>query len=134
MQAGDTIIGARRFVVATGSGPFVPPIDGLDGVKYYTNEDIFDLREQPEHLIVIGGGPIGLEMAQAHVRLGSKVTVIEGAKAFGKDDPEMAAIVLENLKAEGIEIIEDAQAGKISGKGKNIPYTPQRATSLDRIC
>jgi len=126
VQAGDTIIEARRFVVATGSGPFVPPIDGLDGVKYYTNEDIFDLREQPEHLIVIGGGPIGLEMAQAHVRLGSKVTVIEGAKAFGKDDPEMAAIVLENLKAEGIEIIEDAQAGKISGKGKNITvHTPK---------
>ena len=126
VQAGDTIIEARRFVVATGSGPFVPPIDGLAGVKYYTNEDIFDLREQPEHLIVIGGGPIGLEMAQAHVRLGSKVTVIEGAKAFGKDDPEMAAIVLENLKAEGIEIIEDAQAGKISGKGKNITvHTPK---------
>ena len=60
-----------------------------------------------------------MEMAQAHVRLGCKVTVIEGAKAFGKDDPEMAAIVLENLKAEGIEIVEDAQAGKISGKGKN---------------
>ena len=126
VQAGDTIIEARRFVVATGSGPFVPPIDGLDGVKYYTNEDIFDLRELPKHLIIIGGGPIGMEMAQAHVRLGSRVTVIEGAKAFGKDDPEMAAIVLENLKAEGIKIIEDAQANKISGKGKSITvHTPK---------
>lgn len=126
VQAGDTIIEARRFVVATGSGPFVPPIDGLDDVKYYTNEDIFDLREQPEHLIVIGGGPIGMEMAQAHVRLGSKVTVIEGAKAFGKDDPEVAAIVIENLKAEGIEIVEEAQANKISGKGKTITvHTPK---------
>ena len=117
VQAGDTIIEARRIVIATGSGPFVPPIDGLNTVKYYTNEDIFDLRAKPDHLIVIGGGPIGMEMAQAHVRLGSKVTVIEGAKAFGKDDPEMAAIVIANLKAEGIEIIEDAQANKISGKG-----------------
>lgn len=126
VQAGDTIIEARRFVVATGSGPFVPPIDGLDGVKYYTNEDIFDLREQPEHLIVIGGGPIGMEMAQAHVRLGSRVTVIEGAMAFGKDDPEMAAIVIDNLKVEGIEIVEEAQANKISGKGKNITvHTPK---------
>jgi len=126
VQAGDTIIEARRFVVATGSGPFVPPIPGLDTVKHYTNEDIFDLREKPKHLIIIGGGPIGMEMAQAHVRLGCEVTVIEGAKAFGKDDPEMAAIVLENLKSEGINIVEDAQAEKISGKGKTITvHTPK---------
>ncbi len=126
VQAGDTVIEARRFVVATGSGPFVPPIDGLGGVKHYTNEDIFDLRTRPEHLIVIGGGPIGMEMAQAHVRLGSNVTVIEGAKAFGNDDPEMAAIVLENLRAEGVEIIEGAQAERISGKGDQITvHTPK---------
>jgi len=126
VQAGDTIIVARRFVVATGSGPFVPPIPGFDTVKHYTNEDIFDLREKPKHLIVIGGGPIGMEMAQAHRRLGCEVTVIEGAKAFGKDDPEMAAIVLENLKSEGINIVEEAQAEKISGKGKTITvHTPK---------
>ena len=126
VQAGDTIIEARRFVIATGSGPFVPPIAGLDTVKYYTNEDIFELRTKPDHLIVIGGGPIGMEMAQAHVRLGSRVTVIEGAKAFGKDDPEMAAIVIENLKAEGIDIVEDAQADRISGQGDQITvHTPK---------
>ena len=126
VQAGDTIITARRFVVATGSGPFVPPIDGLDGVKHYTNEDIFDLRDRPDHLIIIGGGPIGMEMAQAHVRLGSKVTVIEGARALGNDDPEMAAIVLENLTSEGIEIVEGAQAERISGTGDQITvHTPK---------
>ena len=126
VQAGDTIIEARRFVIATGSGPFVPPIEGLDTVKHYTNEDIFDLRERPDHLLVIGGGPIGMEMAQAHRRLGSKVTVIEGMKAFGKDDPEMAAVVMENLRDEGIEIVEDALAQKISGKGKKITvHTPK---------
>ena len=65
----------------------MPPIPGIENVRYYTNEDIFDLRERPEHLLVIGGGPIGMEMAQAHIRLGSKVTVIEGMKAFGRDDP-----------------------------------------------
>ena len=126
VQAGDTIIEARRFVVSTGSAPFVPPIPGLEDVTYYTNENIFDLREQPKHMLVIGGGPIGLEMAQAHARLGSKVTVIEGMKALGKDDPELAAIALENLRAEGIEIVEDAQAEKISGKGKTITvHTPK---------
>jgi pyruvate/2-oxoglutarate dehydrogenase complex dihydrolipoamide dehydrogenase (E3) component len=120
VQAGDTIIEARRFVIATGSSPFVPPIPGIEATPYHTNETIFDLRERPEHLIIIGGGPIGLEMAQAHIRLGSKVTVLEGLKAMGKDDPEMAAIVLENLRAEGIEIIEGQQASKISGTDGNI--------------
>lgn len=115
VQAGDDVIKARRFVIATGSRPFVPPIPGLDVVPYHTNETIFALREKPEHLIVIGGGPIGMEMAQAHRRLGSKVTVLEGAKAMGKDDPEAAAIVLENLRAEGIEIVEGALASQISG-------------------
>lgn len=115
VQAGDTIVTARRFVVATGSGPFVPPIPGLADVPYFTNETIFELRDQPEHLIVIGGGPIGLEMAQAHRRLGSRVTVIEAQKAMGKDDPELAAILLDNLRAEGIDIREETAAEKISG-------------------
>ncbi|WP_439142646.1 dihydrolipoyl dehydrogenase family protein [Pseudooctadecabacter sp.] len=120
VQAGDTIIEARRFVIATGSGPFVPPIPGLDEVDVYTNENIFDLRTRPDHLIVVGGGPIGMEMAQAHCRLGSKVTVIEGAKAMGKDDPEMAAIVLDKLRTEGVEIIEEAQAERVSKSGEGI--------------
>jgi pyruvate/2-oxoglutarate dehydrogenase complex dihydrolipoamide dehydrogenase (E3) component len=125
VQAGDTIITARRFVVATGSGPFVPPIPGLENVTYYTNENIFDLRDKPAHLIVIGGGPIGMEMAQAHRRLGCEVTVIEGAKAMGNDDPEMAAIVLDNLRAEGVNIVEGAQAEKISGADGTVTvHTP----------
>ena len=125
VQAGDSTIKARRFVIATGSGPFVPPIPGLDEVTVHTNETIFDLRERPDHLIIIGGGPIGMEMAQAHIRLGSKVTVIEGAKAFGKDDPEMAAFVIAKMKAEGVEIIEDAQAEKISASGGVTVHTPK---------
>ena len=116
VQAGDNIITARRVVIATGSSPFVPPIPGLEDVPYETNESLFDLRERPEHLLIVGGGPIGLEMAQAHIRLGCKVTVIEGQKALGKDDPELAAIVLDNLRAEGIQIAEDALAAEIRGK------------------
>ena len=120
VQAGETVITARRFVIATGSSPFVPPIPGIGDVPYYTNEDIFDLRDKPAHLIIIGGGPIGIEMAQAHVRLGSKVTVIEGFRALGKDDPEMAAIVLDKLRAEGVVIAEDQMAAKISGTAGDI--------------
>ena len=126
VQAGETIVTARRFVVATGSGPFVPPIEGLDGVTVHTNETIFDLRERPDHLLVIGGGPIGMGMAQAHRRLGCKVTVIEGAKAMGKDDPELAAIVLDRIRGEGVEIVEDAQADRVSGEGDTITvHTPK---------
>lgn len=116
VKAGDTLIKARRVVVATGSSPLVPPIPGLENVPYETNETLFDLRDRPDHLLIIGGGPIGMEMAQAHIRLGSKVTVIEGAKALGKDDPELAKVVLDTLKDEGIEIAEDALADEIRGK------------------
>ena len=115
VEAGDTRITARRIVIATGSSPFVPPIPGLDSVPYETNETIFELRERPRHLLVIGGGPIGMEMAQAHRRLGCDVTVIEGMKALGRDDPEAAAVVLDSLRDEGIDIAEDAMAAQIRG-------------------
>ncbi|WP_187969490.1 dihydrolipoyl dehydrogenase family protein [Aquibium microcysteis] len=104
--AGDYEIRARRFVVATGSSPLVPPIPGLDQVEHFTNETIFDRVERPGHLVVIGGGPIGMELAQAHRRLGAEVTVVEGASALGKDDPELTAVVLERLRAEGVVIRE----------------------------
>ncbi|WP_238368822.1 dihydrolipoyl dehydrogenase family protein [Mesobacterium pallidum] len=113
--AGDHEITARRIVVATGSSPFVPPIPGLETVPYLTNESLWELRDRPEHLLIIGGGPIGLEMAQAHRRLGCKVTVIEAAKALSKDDPEAAALVLERLRAEGVDIIEGQGAKAVRG-------------------
>lgn len=116
VQAGDHVIRPRRVVIATGSAPLVPPVPGLERVPYETNETLFDLRERPDHLLIIGGGPIGMEMAQAHNRLGCKVTVIEGAKALGRDDPEAAAIVLDALRAEGVEIAEDALAAEITGE------------------
>lgn len=116
VRAGDHIITARRIVIATGSSPFVPPIPGLDTVPYETNETLFDLRERPDHLLVVGGGPIGMEMAQAHRRLGCAVTVIEGAKVLGNDDPEMAAVVIDQFRAEGIQIEEGAMAAEIRGQ------------------
>jgi pyruvate/2-oxoglutarate dehydrogenase complex dihydrolipoamide dehydrogenase (E3) component len=97
-------IKARRFVIATGSSPAAPPIPGLDTTPYLTNETIFDLRQCPKHLIVIGGGPIGLELAQAHRRLGAEVTVLEAATPLAKDDQECAAIVLDQLAREGITL------------------------------
>ncbi|MEB8387594.1 FAD-dependent oxidoreductase [Rhodobacteraceae bacterium KMM 6894] len=116
VQAGNDTITARRIVIATGTSPMVPPIPGLDSVPYLTNETLFDQRDRPDHLLIIGGGPIGMEMAQAHRRLGSNVTVIEGAKALGNDDPELASVVLDTLRAEGIEIAENALAAEIRGQ------------------
>jgi pyruvate/2-oxoglutarate dehydrogenase complex dihydrolipoamide dehydrogenase (E3) component len=113
---GGPTIRARRFVIATGSRAFVPPIPGLDNVPFMTNETIFDQTTCPAHLLIIGAGPIGLEMAQAHVRLGARVTVIDGAQALGRDDPDAAAVVLAQLRAEGIEVIENAKVEKISGR------------------
>jgi len=104
VAAGDFEIKARRFVIATGSTPSVPPIPGLDRTPYLTNETVFEARERPKHLIVIGGGPVGLELAQAFRRLGSDVTVLEAAQPLAKADPECAAVVVDRLLREGVAI------------------------------
>jgi pyruvate/2-oxoglutarate dehydrogenase complex dihydrolipoamide dehydrogenase (E3) component len=114
VAVGDTEIRARRFVIATGSAPAVPPIPGLDSGPYLTNESIFNLTALPRHLVIIGGGPIGLEMAQAFRRLGSQVTVLEAAVPLAKDDPECAAIVLAQLEREGVVVKSGVKIGHIA--------------------
>ncbi len=106
VQAGETLITARYFVVATGSRAVVPPIAGLDPEKVLTNETIFALREQPEHLLIIGGGPIGIEMAQAHRRLGCKVSVFDMGKILPRDDQDNVNIVRDVLQKEDITLHE----------------------------
>jgi pyruvate/2-oxoglutarate dehydrogenase complex dihydrolipoamide dehydrogenase (E3) component len=110
-QDGDTVVvsdeivvKARRFVIATGSSPALPPIPGLRETPHLTNETVFELTERPEHLIVIGAGPVGLELAQAFRRLGSAVTVLEAGQPLAREDPECAQIVLDALAREGIEL------------------------------
>ncbi|MEM7544188.1 MAG: FAD-dependent oxidoreductase [Pseudomonadota bacterium] len=123
VKAGDKTIRARRFIIATGSRPWTPPIPGLEEAGFHTNETIFEVRERPEHLLVIGGGPIGLEMAQAHRRLGCRVTVLEAVKALGKDDPELAAIALDKLRGEGIDIREGAKVESARKDGDQVVLT-----------
>jgi pyruvate/2-oxoglutarate dehydrogenase complex dihydrolipoamide dehydrogenase (E3) component len=100
----STMVRARRFVVATGSSPAIPPIPGLTQTRHFTNETIFDLSELPSHLVVLGGGPIGLELGQAFHRLGARVTVIEVAQPLARDDAECAQIVIDALAREGVEV------------------------------
>jgi pyruvate/2-oxoglutarate dehydrogenase complex dihydrolipoamide dehydrogenase (E3) component len=103
--ADDAVIQARRFVLATGSRPAAPPIPGLDEVPYLTNETIFDLAERPQRLLVIGGGPVGVELAQAHRRLGAAVAILEAApRILARDDPELAAVIARALMREDVEL------------------------------
>ncbi len=104
---------APRICLAIGSKPFIPPVEGLADTPFLTNETIFDLTERPDHLIVLGGGPIGCEMAQSFRRLGAKVTVIERRRLMAKDDPEAAALVVDRFRAEGIDIREETEVTRV---------------------
>jgi pyruvate/2-oxoglutarate dehydrogenase complex dihydrolipoamide dehydrogenase (E3) component len=123
VTVGDMAIKARRFVIATGSVPAVPPIDGLAETRYLTNESVFDLKRAVEHLIVIGAGAIGLELAQAYRRLGAAVTVIEAATPLAHDDPECAAAVLEQLSREGVVIRAGVKVTKVARVGEKVAVT-----------
>lgn len=121
--AGDHVVRPRRIIIATGSAPVAPPIPGLGDVPYLTNETLFDNEVLPSKLIIIGGGPIGIEMAQAHRRLGADVVVLEGSTALSHDDPDLVAVVIKQLRAEGIEIKEQAMAESVAMRGEDYVVT-----------
>lgn len=133
VEAGGRRIRARRFVIATGSSAFVPPIPGLDRAKFLTNETIFDLTERPAHLLIIGGGPIGCELAQAHRRLGSTVTVLEAATILPKDDPELVDILRMRLKEDGIDLREGAKVTRVDPRGAGVSVTIERGGAQEAV-
>jgi len=105
----------ERLVVASGSRAAVPPVDGLDAVPYLDNRTVFDLREQPEHLVVLGGGPIGAELAQAFRRLGSEVTLVEAApRILAREDADAAATLAAVLEREGVHVRTGVQAVRVA--------------------
>lgn len=110
IEAGGRRLAFRRAVIAAGSSAVVPDIPGLDAVPFLTNETLFDLEAPPAHLLVLGGGPIGVEMAQAHARLGCRVTVIEVApRILAREDEELALQLRETLAEEGVALREGAK-------------------------
>jgi pyruvate/2-oxoglutarate dehydrogenase complex dihydrolipoamide dehydrogenase (E3) component len=129
----DYEIRARRFVIATGSTPALPPIPGLDQGPYLTNETVFDLTERPDRLVIIGAGPIGLEMAQAFRRLGSAVTVLEGAMPLAKDDPECAALVLDQLEREGVIIRSGVKVVRVNYTNGGVAVTYEGAAGEETV-
>lgn len=124
---------ARRFVIATGSSPLVPPIPGLDKVKYLTNETFFDLKEPPRRLMIVGGGPIGIELAQASARLGAEVTVLEAMDPLAKDDPELTSVVLSALREEGVDIRARTRVAGVRRVRGGIELALETADGKERI-
>ncbi|MCZ6466109.1 MAG: FAD-dependent oxidoreductase [Alphaproteobacteria bacterium] len=126
-------ITARRIVIATGSSPVVPPVAGLGDVPYLTNETIFDLGQVPAHLIVIGGGPVGIEMAQAHRHLGARVTVVEMFSIMANDDPELVDVVRVRLAGEGIDLREGVTVARVEKAGNGVAVVIAGNGAEDRV-
>jgi len=118
--AGEFEIRGRAIVIATGARATLPSIAGLSDVPWFTHETIFENQERPDHLIVLGAGTTGLELAQAHARLGARVTLVETARMLGREDAELAAMLGDCLRREGIEILEGVNVTHLARKGEKI--------------
>lgn len=123
VEVGKRTLTAPRIVIATGSGPFVPPVEGIDTVPFLTNENLFELQEQPAHLLIIGGGVIGMEMAQSFRRLGSEVTVMEPGELMGRDDRDSVAVVQQVMEGEGVRFVKGRAQSVSAGADGGVVVT-----------
>ncbi len=131
LELNDERIGSRNTIIATGSRPIVPRIEGLAETGYLTNEDVFDLTRLPASIIVVGGGPVGVELGQALRRLGAQVTIIQGpARILPREDVEVSQAVADVLKSEGIEIVTNARFVRASRNGERKVVTAKRGEEL----
>ena len=133
IKAGTQEIKAKHFVIATGLSAQIPAIPGLEHVIFYTNETIFNITDLPSHLLIIGGGPIGCELAQAFAMLGSKVTLFEGLNILGHDDPEAVDLVRQALIETGVMLNEQITINQISATDDEqiIIHTEHNGTKLN---
>lgn len=121
VKVGDKILSAKKFIIATGSRPFIPPIEGLAEIPYITVETVFELKTLPESMITLGGGPIGIELSSAFVRLGVDVTAIHRHEAIlPRDEPDMSKLLAECLMKEGMKILFETNAVKFYKKDSKI--------------
>ncbi|MBI1365671.1 MAG: dihydrolipoamide dehydrogenase [Alphaproteobacteria bacterium] len=123
VKAGESVIRAKHFVIATGAKAVIPPIPGLDAAPYFTNETIFSNDTRPDHLLIIGAGPVGAEMAQAFRRLGSDVTMISASALLPKEDPEAVEIVREALKEDSVSIYENQKIDSVGADAAGVWIT-----------
>ncbi len=122
VRVGETSLRATNFVIATGSRPAIPEIPGLDSVRFYTNESIFDeLDVVPRRLAILGGGPIGCELGQAFARFGARVTILQRApQILEKEDADVAGVVRRQFEAEGIEVLAGTDVQRVRAEGSSI--------------
>ena len=140
VEVDGRVLTTRAIVIAAGAEPLVPPIPGLDQVDYLTSDTVWNLRERPDRLVVLGGGPIGSELSQAFARLGAQVTQVEMAdRIMGKEDPEVSEAVVERFRAEGIGV-RTGHKGKavelVDGQPQLLVETPagdEERIPFDRI-
>lgn len=130
VEAAGEVITARRFVIATGGQAIIPDLPGLDQVPYLTNETLFALTTLPKALLILGGGPIAVEMAQAFRRLGSAVTIIARSQVLGQDDPEAAAVVTARLKTEGVTILTQRTATRVAAAPEGVTLALSDGTTV----
>ncbi len=111
VKVGDKVLTTRNIVIATGARPFVPPIPGVENVEYYTSDNIWEIREKPERLLILGGGPIGCELTQAFSRLGVKVTQVDMApRLMPREDPDVSEVIEKRFRDEGVEVLVNHSA------------------------
>jgi len=128
ISLGDKVLSAKKFMIATGSSAFIPPIEGLASVPYLSNENLFDLETLPPSMIVLGAGPIGMEMASALNHLGVAVTVVEmSERIMIREDEELAKLLAEKLAADGITILTGTTAVRAARKDGGITLTVEDA-------
>ena len=128
VTVGGARLAFRRAVIATGARASAPPIPGLTDVPYLTNETLFELTERPAHLIVLGGGPIGCEMAQTFARLGCAVTLIDrGARLLPRDDPDASALVAAALQRDGVDLRFECAVTSVARSAQGVIVSCTRA-------
>jgi pyruvate/2-oxoglutarate dehydrogenase complex dihydrolipoamide dehydrogenase (E3) component len=117
VEIGGKSYSAKKWVISTGSSPSSPPLEGLDSTSYITNKEVFSLEELPSSMIVLGGGPIAIEMAQAFSRLGTDVTVIQRSpQILTKEDSDMAELIMKTLETEGVNFYTRTKLKRVSEK------------------
>ncbi|MCZ6668230.1 MAG: FAD-dependent oxidoreductase [Gammaproteobacteria bacterium] len=117
VEVNGRTITTRNIIVATGARPFIPPIEGIETVQYYTSDNLWEMRQQPRKLVVMGGGPIGTELTQAFARLGIEVTQVEmAARILLREDPEVSELVKNRLETDGVKVLVNHMARQVIQK------------------
>jgi pyruvate/2-oxoglutarate dehydrogenase complex dihydrolipoamide dehydrogenase (E3) component len=134
LQVGGELLESEKIFIDTGGRPSIPPIPGLDAVPYLTNESLMQLTTVPEHLLILGGGYIGLEFGQMFRRYGSRVTILHrGPQIVSREDPEIAAELQKALEAEGMQLVMNTRTSRAQAHGGDVTLSCEEASGTSSI-